>query len=1125
MKHNDKRTAMIKSWVLRPLVLAMALPGVAMAAANCDSIAQWDSSAVYNGSDQAVHLDKLYQAKWWTTNENPTTTGEWGVWAFQDDCGVVEPPVNLPPTVEFVAPSDGTSVMVGDSVAISVNANDPDGTVASVVLSVNNQTVTSPWTADTAGSKTVKVVVTDNDGASAEATLNLTVTTAGNQPPVVSIDTPAADVSLQQGLTLEVLVSASDPDAGDAVSRVDLLVDNAVIATDTSHPYSFTYTADAVGTHTLTAKAFDGANDNAVSESVQVSVTAPSNLTPATTITSPAAQSQFAVGAAVTITADASDADGSVSSVEFFAGSTSLGVVTAAPYSVNWTASTEGTVQLKSVVTDNLGLSSTSSSISVVVGNAVIDHEACRPDGLVGDSVYCDIYDTDGREIIDNDHQRRVIGYFTSWRTGLNGQPGYIAKDIPWDKITHINYAFAHIDGQNKVSIGNPADPGNAATGIEWPGVAGAEMDPEFSFKGHFNQLAKYKKDYPDVKTLISVGGWAETGGYFNDAGERIASGGFYEMAKTDAGINAFADSAVEFLRTYKFDGLDIDYEYATSNNGAGNPQDEWISGPNRGNLWARYEKLMKTLRAKLDEASKADGTHYMLTTASPASGWLLRGQEFHSVLKYLDYVNIMSYDLHGAWNNFVGPNSALYDSGKDPELAEIYGAAQYGGIGYLNTDWAYHYFRGAMPAGRINIGLPYYTRGWKDVVGGDNGHWGLSQLADQSLCAPGTGTDKNVNPHATENSAPCGSGATGIDNIWHDSKANGEEEPAGFNPMWHIMNMKQGIAGSYLEAYGLTPATDPDDTLQGPYVYSFDAETQTASLWNEQRKSYLSIEDETVMKAKVDYVVDQGIGGVMFWELAGDYAWHADKGEYFFGDTLTTIAYDGFKNSTPYGNKKAVIDMPAQVLDISVVFDGFKLGDENYPINPKMTLTNNSGAEIPGGSVIEFDVGTTTPGTITDQSGLGMKVITNGENPAGNNIGGLQNIYHRVQFTIPGWKTIPVGGTLEGDIKIQLPVSTPSNFTIQVGSTTYGFLEEHPGKAGFCDKNPTDPTCTTPPPPPGDDCAAKGIDVSTIPTLPAGGNATGGQMMKNASNVVYTAKWWTQQQPGGTEWTFVCNG
>ena len=150
-----------------------------------------------------------------------------------------------------------------------------------------------------------------------------------------------------------------------------------------------------------------------------------------------------------------------------------------------------------------------------VGGSPPVGHERCRPDGLITSPgtapAYCKVYDEQGRELMGADKPRRIIGYFTSWRTGKNGQPAYLAHQIPWAQLTHINYAFAHVDGANRLSIGNAADPNNAATGITWAGVAGAEMDPTLPYKGHFNLLNKFKKQHPKVKTLISVGGWAET--------------------------------------------------------------------------------------------------------------------------------------------------------------------------------------------------------------------------------------------------------------------------------------------------------------------------------------------------------------------------------------------------------------------------------------------------------------------------------------------------------------------------------------------------------------------------------------------------------------------------------------
>ncbi|MFT2015999.1 chitinase C-terminal domain-containing protein [Streptomyces sp. 796.1] len=656
------------------------------------------------------------------------------------------------------------------------------------------------------------------------------------------------------------------------------------------------------------------------------------------------------------------------------------------------------------------------------------DQSACRPDGLYQtpgvDVPYCSVYDSAGREKMGPDHQRRVIGYFTSWRTGKDGTPAYLANNIPWDKVTHLNYAFAHIDKANKISVGADGA-NNASTGMTWPGVAGAEMDPEYAYKGHFNLLNKFKKQHPNVKTLISVGGWAETGGYLDENGNRVKSGGFYSMATNadgsvnQAGINTFADSAVDFIRAYGFNGVDIDYEYPTSMKDAGHPQDWPLANARRGGLNKGYAALMKTLREKLDRAGAADGKHYLLSVAAPSSGYLLRGMETYQTTKYLDYVNIMSYDLHGAWNEFVGPNAALYDDGKDAELIKwgVYNAAQYGGIGYLNGDWSYHYFRGSMPAGRINLGLPYYTRGWKNVNGGKNGLWGTSKA---SSCPAGSGLTE------------CGDGAVGIDNLWHDKDDNGKESPAGSNPMWHAKNLEKGVVGDYVTRYGF-PA---DTKLTGSYTRNYDSTLTAPWLWNADKKVFLSTEDEQSVKAKAQYVVDKGLGGTMIWELAGDYAYDAAKGQYGPGNTLTTTLYDAFKAAPGYGATRATTQLPTDAVDLDVTYRDFPLGDSNYPISPKVQITNNTKSTIPGGAEFQFDYATSAPNNAKDQSGWGLRVIRSDH--TGNNVGGLKGDYHRASIKLPSWQSLAPGASLTFDLVYYLPTSTPSNWTVSFGGKSY---------------------------------------------------------------------------------------
>lgn len=727
------------------------------------------------------------------------------------------------------------------------------------------------------------------------------------------------------------------------------------------------------------------------------------------------------------------------------------------------------------------------------------DNESCRPDGLYKtpgvDVPYCSVYDADGREKMGADHQRRVIGYFTGWRTGKNGEPAYLASDIPWDKVTHLNYAFAHIGSDNKISVGGDGEK-NAATGMTWPGVAGAEMDPAYSYKGHFNLLNKFKKKHPNVKTMVSVGGWAETGGYFGDDGKRVNSGGFYSMATNadgsvnQAGIETFADSTVAFIKKYGFNGVDIDYEYPTTMKDAGNPLDWQLANGRRAGLVKGYAVLMKTLREKLDRAGAADGKHYLLTVAAPSSGYLLRGMETFQVQKYLDYVNIMSYDLHGAWNEYVGPNASLYDDGKDAELAAagVYGSQQYGGVGYLNTDWAYHYFRGSMPAGRINIGLPYYTRGFKNVQGGTDGLWGKAASTD---CPAGSGLTK------------CGDGAVGIDNLWHDKDDKGKESPAGSNPMWHAKNLEKGVVGDYVTKYGF-PA---DTKLSGTYARKYDTKLVAPWLWNAEKKVFLSTEDEQSVKAKADYVVDKGIGGTMVWELAGDYAYNSAKGQYEIGDTLTTAMYDKFKSASPYGAKVAGKDLPAKAVDIGVEFGDFKLGDSNYPITPKLKITNNTKKTLPGGTEFQFDYSTSAPANASDQSGFGTKVISTGH--TGNNVGGLKGDFHRVSLKLPAWQTLAPGASVDLSFNYYLPVSTPSNWTVNIGGTTYGLAGDlargttvvEPGTG----PGPTDPPDPTDPP-----------GKCTSPAWSTSSEYGSGTTVSHKSHH-WKSKWWTKGEEPGT--------
>ncbi|MBS9921887.1 MULTISPECIES: chitinase C-terminal domain-containing protein [Vibrio] len=1051
--HLKNGNAVKNVFTLSTLTASCLMAFNSYAAVDCAPLETWQSSKVYNGGDQVQHEGNAYKARYWTQNNNPAQSGEWGEWETLGACdgtGPVDPPQNEVPTVTLTSPSASASVTAGDVVNLAADAADTDGTV----------------------------------------------------------------------------------------SKVEFFVDGVLVGQATSAPYAASWTATE-GQHEFSTKAYDDAGAVSTASVVTLTVASAQPGNEAPTVDVALSATSIDLGGSVTLTANATDADGTVSKVDFYVAGVLAGTATAAPYTLDVTPSQAGSLSVYARATDDAGATADSALATLTVNGGAVTSN-CRPDGLYQttgvDVPYCSIYDEEGREKMGADHPRRVIGYFTSWRAGDDPQSTYLVKDIPWEQLTHINYAFVSIGSDGKVNVGDVNDPNNPATGKTWPGV---EVDPALGFKGHFGALATYKQKH-DVKTLISIGGWAETGGHFDTNGDRVADGGFYTMTTNadgsinHAGIEKFATSAVEMMRQYKFDGLDIDYEYPTSMAGAGNPYDKDFMEPRRQYLWASYQELMKVLREKLDAASAQDGIHYMLTIAAPSSGYLLRGMETFDVTKYLDYVNIMSYDLHGAWNDHVGHNAALFDTGKDSELAQwnVYGTAAYGGIGYLNTDWAYHYFRGSMPAGRINIGVPYYTRGWQGVTGGENGLWGRAALPNQAECQPGTGEGEKNN---------CGHGAIGIDNMWHDTDPKGNEMGAGSNPMWHAKNLENGIWGSYAAAYGLDPVNDPSDKFVGTYTRHYDSVAVAPWLWNAEKSVFLSTEDKASIEVKADYVIDKEIGGIMFWELAGDYncyvldangsrtavdateqACAAGNGEYHMGNTMTKAIYDKFKSATPYGNKVATGPTPTEAVDITVSVGGFKVGDQNYPINPKITFTNNTGQAIPGGTEFQFDIPVSAPDNAKDQSGGGLKVIASGHTRA-NNIGGLDGVMHRVSFSLPAWKDLPAGGTYELDMVYYLPISGPANYSVISGGKEFAFKFEQPAlpigdlNAGTGGGSTEPGTCDT-------------TGLVTYPALPqtdwAGNPSHANQGDKIIHNgVVYQANWWTAAEPGTDgSWSTVCN-
>ena len=402
--------------------------------------------------------------------------------------------------------------------------------------------------------------------------------------------------------------------------------------------------------YTFFIKAKDASrNMSASSNTIQVATAAPGMDQPPQVSeiqVSPIASDGQTVSGTVTLSVNASD-DKGISKVEFYSnnGGYLIKALTSAPYSVNWATDPwipDGEQILKVVVYDTSN-QIVQASKTVMVKNSVAPVQS----------------------------EYKKVGYYTGWSTYSNFQ----VSNIDASKLSHLNYAFANISADGKIALGDSwAD-------VEKPFPGDSADQP---YKGNFYQLTKLKEQYPHLKTLISVGGWTWS--------ER-----FSDVALTEQSRTIFADSLLEFILKYGFDGVDLDWEYPVGGGEADNinrPEDK-----------QNFTLLLQKIRETFDAQSTKDGKKYLLTIASGAGKWHVDNMELNLIQQYVDYIQLMTYDIHGSWDPLTGLNAPLY---RDPDSG-------------FNFEWSVQdavqtYINNGVPANKIVMGVPFYGRVYNQV-------------------------------------------------------------------------------------------------------------------------------------------------------------------------------------------------------------------------------------------------------------------------------------------------------------------------------------------------------------------------------------------------------------------------
>lgn len=236
--------------------------------------------------------------------------------------------------------------------------------------------------------------------------------------------------------------------------------------------------------------------------------------------------------------------------------------------------------------------------------------------------------------------------YFVGYVT-LKGIYG--VTDVQAQKLTHLNLAFAPMrDGETFMVLDDR----------------------------QLSQLQRLRKANPALAILVSTGG----------GGDR----GHGEATRTPAGMDKLTASTIRLVENYDLDGIDCDWEF---------PGDTGI-------IEEKYQHtaLFREYRRKLDALSEKTGKKYWLTTAAGAGEWYLNRTEIGESHKYLDFINLMTYDSNTD-SSIAGHHTHLYES-KAPGCPRIQSADH--NIRIMEE--------AGVPIQKILMGCAFYSHRWDGV-------------------------------------------------------------------------------------------------------------------------------------------------------------------------------------------------------------------------------------------------------------------------------------------------------------------------------------------------------------------------------------------------------------------------
>ncbi|KAJ6534425.1 hypothetical protein DFH09DRAFT_1405431 [Mycena vulgaris] len=240
---------------------------------------------------------------------------------------------------------------------------------------------------------------------------------------------------------------------------------------------------------------------------------------------------------------------------------------------------------------------------------------------------------------------KRNLAYYAGW---ADRRPCDISVpgDTDWGGYTHAHFAFAVISQNSEIQLATADVP-------------------------LLQALVAEKAVNPGLKVLIAVGGW--------DFSEADPTRDLFSVTIGSAQArSAFIASVKTFLATYQLDGIDIDFEYPGA-------IERGAPATDTPNLTTFFQELRSAL-----------GSSVLISCATPAGYWFLKGFEIDKIAAEVDYINMMSYDYHGQWDTNVtdqAPVTNPHTSIEDMTTSVLL------------------YTRAGIDMSKVNLGLAWYGR------------------------------------------------------------------------------------------------------------------------------------------------------------------------------------------------------------------------------------------------------------------------------------------------------------------------------------------------------------------------------------------------------------------------------